>query len=97
MKHFCFFLFQKITMFDFACWLLNEDLQYSRIIFSSFRFSSVTGNYKYNIQRHAVMVHNISVGMLVTWFTHVLTTWGSKHNSALIVVIHRSIVALSIA
>jgi len=57
---FHFFLFQKITMFHFACGLLiiNEDLQYARIIFSSCRFSSVTGIYKYNIQRHAFMVYS---------------------------------------
>jgi len=34
MKHFTLFLFQKITMFHFACGLLiiNENLQYARII-----------------------------------------------------------------
>jgi len=57
---FHYFLFQKITMFHFACGLLiiNEDLQYARIIFSSCRFSSITGTYKYNLQCHAFMVYS---------------------------------------
>jgi len=99
MKHFTFFLFQKITMFHFACGLLiiNEDVQYAlqELFFLPGDFRPLQA--PINTTSNTMHSSYIPVGMLVMWFTHVLTTWGSIPGLALVVVFRRLIIALSIA
>jgi len=68
-------------MFHFARGLLiiNEDLQYAQIIFFLVRiFVRYSLQSPINTTSNAMHSWYIPVGMLVAWFTHVLTTRSSK-------------------